>query len=166
MKKLNISPEDIVSVGITNQRETTVVWDAKTGKPLHNALGMIFYKLIIHFTLVYFLVWLDMRTASTVDKILATNKKNKDFLKSLCGLPLSTYFSAVKLRWLMDNVPQVQKAIDENRCLFGTIDTWLIWVGKHLFLSIRNYKFFCRILQEALTVDYTSLMLQTLQEQC
>lgn len=69
-----------------------------------------------------------MRTASTVDNILTKQKKNKNFLKMLCGLPVTTYFSAVKLRWLMDNVPEVQKAIDENRCMFGTIDTWLIWV--------------------------------------
>lgn len=73
-------------------------------------------------------MWLDMRTASTVDKILATNKKNKNFLKQHCGLPISTYFSAVKLRWLIDNVPEVEKAVKEKRCLFGTIDTWLIWV--------------------------------------
>lgn len=69
-----------------------------------------------------------MRTASTVDTILAKGKRNKNFLKAQCGLPLSTYFSAVKLRWLMDNVPDVKMAIKENRCLFGTIDTWLIWV--------------------------------------
>ncbi|KAK4872391.1 hypothetical protein RN001_014420 [Aquatica leii] len=110
LKKLDIDPVDIVAVGITNQRETTVVWDSKTGKPLYNAL-----------------VWLDMRTSTTVDKILLNGKRNKNFLKPLCGLPVSTYFSAVKLRWLMDNVEEVQVAIKENRCMFGTIDTWLIW---------------------------------------
>lgn len=110
LKKLNISKDDIVATGITNQRETTVVWDKLTGKPLHNAL-----------------VWLDMRTASTVDKILLNGKRNKNFLQSVCGLPVSTYFSALKIKWLIDNVPEVQKAIDEGRCLFGTIDTWIIW---------------------------------------
>ncbi|KRT85601.1 hypothetical protein AMK59_2420 [Oryctes borbonicus] len=108
--KLDISPEDIVATGITNQRETTVVWDSVTGKPLHNAL-----------------VWLDMRTASTVDQILQNGKRHKNFLKNVCGLPVSTYFSALKIRWLIDNVKAVRKAIAENRCLFGTIDTWLIW---------------------------------------
>ncbi|GJQ77199.1 hypothetical protein Trydic_g14870 [Trypoxylus dichotomus] len=108
--KLDISPEDIVATGITNQRETTVVWDSVTGKPLYNAL-----------------VWLDMRTASTVDKILQNGKRNKNFLKNVCGLPVSTYFSALKIRWLIDNVKRVRQAIAENRCLFGTIDTWLIW---------------------------------------
>ncbi|KAI4470002.1 sugar kinase [Holotrichia oblita] len=108
--KLDISPEDIVATGITNQRETTVVWDSVTGKPLHNAL-----------------VWLDMRTASTVDQILQNGKRNKNFLKNVCGLPVSTYFSALKIRWLIDNVEGVRRAISEDRCLFGTIDTWLIW---------------------------------------
>uniref|UniRef100_A0A1Y1KD37 Probable glycerol kinase n=1 Tax=Photinus pyralis TaxID=7054 RepID=A0A1Y1KD37_PHOPY len=110
LRKLDIDPLDIVAVGITNQRETTVVWDSRTGKPLYNAL-----------------VWLDMRTSVTVDKILSNGKRNKNFLKSLCGLPVSTYFSAVKLRWLIDNVPKVRDAISDGRCLFGTIDTWLIW---------------------------------------
>ncbi|KAK9701777.1 FGGY family of carbohydrate kinase [Popillia japonica] len=108
--KLDISPEDIVATGITNQRETTVVWDSVTGKPLHNAL-----------------VWLDMRTASTVDRILQNGKRNKNFLKNVCGLPVSTYFSALKIRWLIDNIEGVRRAIEEDRCLFGTVDTWLIW---------------------------------------
>lgn len=82
----------------------------------------------INFFRKFFLVWLDMRTACTVDAILAKGKKKKNFLKSQCGLPVSTYFSAVKLKWLIDNVPEVKLAIEENRCMFGTIDTWLIWV--------------------------------------
>lgn len=65
---------------------------------------------------------------------------NKDFLKKYCGLPISTYFSALKLRWLMDNVPDVRQAIDEGRCLFGTVDTWLIWVCNYRNLNYRwNY---------------------------
>lgn len=87
-----------------------------------------------------FSVWLDMRTAGTVDKILANGRRNKNFLKSQCGLPLSTYFSAVKLKWLMDNVPEVNVAIKEKRCMFGTIDTWLIWVGKSIFVRQENTK--------------------------
>uniref|UniRef100_A0A182J2M5 Probable glycerol kinase n=1 Tax=Anopheles atroparvus TaxID=41427 RepID=A0A182J2M5_ANOAO len=104
---------DIVAVGVTNQRETTIVWDRTTGEPLYNAI-----------------VWLDMRTSSTVEQLLETvpNKtKNKNYLKPLCGLPLSPYFSAVKLRWLIDNVPKVKAAIRSGNCLFGTVDTWLIW---------------------------------------
>ncbi|XP_035917256.1 glycerol kinase [Anopheles stephensi] len=104
---------DIVAIGVTNQRETTIVWDRATGEPLYNAI-----------------VWQDMRTSSTVDQLLETvpNKtKNKNYLKPLCGLPLSPYFSAVKLRWLIDNVPKVKSAIRSGNCLFGTVDTWLIW---------------------------------------
>lgn len=107
----DVLPSDIVAVGITNQRETTVVWDALTGEPLHNAI-----------------VWLDMRTTSTVDAILETvPNKSLNYLKPLCGLPISPYFSALKLRWLMENVPKVRQAIEEKRCRVGTVDTWLIW---------------------------------------
>ncbi|RZB40299.1 glycerol kinase-like, partial [Asbolus verrucosus] len=110
LKKLNINYEDIVAIGITNQRETTILWDSTTGKPLHNAL-----------------VWMDMRTSSTVDEILQHGKRSKNFLQNLCGLPVSTYFSALKIKWLMDNVEGVKEAMKEKRCLFGTIDSWLIW---------------------------------------
>ncbi|XP_072390839.1 glycerol kinase 3-like isoform X3 [Diabrotica undecimpunctata] len=110
LEKLNIDYADIVSVGITNQRETTVLWDKNTGLPLCNAI-----------------VWMDIRTSSTVDEILQNGKRRQDFLQNICGLPVSTYFSALKIKWMMDNVPGVKKAIDEDRCLFGNIDTWLIW---------------------------------------
>ena len=74
------------------------------------------------------LVWLDARTKSTVENLLAkVPGGHQDFLKKLCGLPISTYFSALKLRWLIDNVPVVGEAINDNRCLFGTVDSWLIW---------------------------------------
>ncbi|XP_073988346.1 glycerol kinase 3-like isoform X2 [Rhodnius prolixus] len=103
--------KDIVALGITNQRETTIVWDKHTGEPLFNAL-----------------VWYDIRTDSTVDQILAKlPDQNKDYLLPICGLPVSTYFSALKLRWLLDHVPAVRKAVRDQRCMFGTMDTWLIW---------------------------------------
>ncbi|KAL4717437.1 hypothetical protein ACJJTC_000586 [Scirpophaga incertulas] len=105
--------KDIIAVGVTNQRETTIVWDRSTGQPLHNAI-----------------VWLDMRTTSTIEKLLDTvpNKtRNKNYLKPLCGLPLSPYFSAVKLRWLSDNVDAVKTAMKKGTCCFGTVDTWIIW---------------------------------------
>ncbi|KAG6454184.1 hypothetical protein O3G_MSEX008547 [Manduca sexta] len=119
------NPKDVIAVGVTNQRETTIVWEQSTGKPLHNAI-----------------VWLDMRTSSTIDKLLDTvpNKtRNKNYLKPLCGLPLSPYFSAVKLRWLSDNVDSVKVAMKKGSCRFGTVDTWIIWNltggpngGKHI----------------------------------
>ncbi|XP_031779656.1 glycerol kinase-like isoform X2 [Nasonia vitripennis] len=111
LKQLTINPADIVAIGITNQRETTIVWDTKTGKPLYNAI-----------------VWMDMRTTSIIDELLKkVRNQNKNYLKSLCGLPISPYFSALKMKWLMDNVSEVQEAIKENRCMFGTVDSWLIW---------------------------------------
>ncbi|XP_048588294.1 glycerol kinase-like isoform X2 [Nematostella vectensis] len=110
-KELNINPTDIKAVGITNQRETTVVWDKVTGEPLHNAI-----------------VWLDTRTKSTVDKIVSKNSKSTlENVRSICGLPVNTYFSAVKLRWLIDNSEPVRKAVDDGRCMFGTVDSWLLW---------------------------------------
>lgn len=108
---LDINPSDIKAIGVTNQRETTIVWDKVTGEPLHNAI-----------------VWLDVRTATTVHNLIAkTPGQDKDYLRPKCGLPLSTYFSAVKLHWLIHHVPAVAKAIQEDRCLFGTVDSWLLW---------------------------------------
>uniref|UniRef100_A0A8C5U7N7 Probable glycerol kinase n=1 Tax=Malurus cyaneus samueli TaxID=2593467 RepID=A0A8C5U7N7_9PASS len=111
MKQLNINIANIRAIGVTNQRETTVVWDKTTGEPLYNAI-----------------VWLDLRTQSTVERLLKRIPgKNKTFSKFKTGLPLSTYFSAVKLRWLLDNVEEIRKAVEEKRAMFGTIDSWLIW---------------------------------------
>ncbi|XP_017771720.1 PREDICTED: glycerol kinase [Nicrophorus vespilloides] len=113
LSDLGRSVDEIVAIGVTNQRESTIVWDKTTGVPLHNSI-----------------VWLDMRTAQTVDQLLdkVPNKsRNKEYLKPLCGLPMSPYFSACKIRWLQDNVPKVKKAMDEGRCLFGNVDSWLIW---------------------------------------
>jgi glycerol kinase len=87
----------------------------------------VFFIITIH--LLTSTVWLDVRTTSTVDEVLAdVRDHNQDCLKSLCGLPVSTYFSAVKVRWLMDNVPEVKHAIEKKQCCFGTMDTWLLWV--------------------------------------
>lgn len=103
--------DEIVTVGITNQRETTIVWDTITGDPLYNAI-----------------VWSDIRTDAIVDQIIAKfPDQNKNHLKPLCGLPVSPYFSALKIRWLKDNVPAVRKAIRERRCKVGTMDTWIVW---------------------------------------
>lgn len=70
-----------------------------------------------------------MRTTDIVDDLLKkVRNKNKDYLKPICGLPLNPYFSALKIKWLMENIPEVRLAIEEDRCMFGTIDTWIIWV--------------------------------------
>eukprot|EP00039_Didymoeca_costata_P000938 m.48196 g.48196 ORF g.48196 m.48196 type:complete len:522 (+) comp10556_c0_seq3:122-1687(+) len=108
-KGLGYKVDDIAGIGITNQRETTIVWDKYTGKPLHNAI-----------------VWLDLRTTQLAEG-LEEKYGSKDHFRPVCGLPISTYFSGIKLRWLLENVPKVKQAVDEGRAMFGTIDTWLIW---------------------------------------
>lgn len=108
---LGYQVSDIISLGITNQRETTVVWDKVTGEPLYNAI-----------------VWNDIRTNQLVDKILAKlPDQNQNHFKELAGLPISPYFSALKIRWLKDNIRVVRRACRERRCLAGTIDSWIIW---------------------------------------
>uniref|UniRef100_A0A8C7VDG3 glycerol kinase n=1 Tax=Oncorhynchus mykiss TaxID=8022 RepID=A0A8C7VDG3_ONCMY len=111
LTQLNIDISNIKAIGVTNQRETTLVWDKETGEPLYNAI-----------------VWLDLRTQSTVERLInKTPGRNKNHLKHKTGLPISTYFSAVKLRWLMDNVDEVAEAVLTHRAMFGTVDSWLIW---------------------------------------
>ncbi|CAM0138803.1 Glycerol kinase [Umbelopsis sp. WA50703] len=98
----------IKTVGVTNQRETVLVWDRNTGKALYNAL-----------------VWCDTRTAPTVKKLKA--KEGSDKVGHLSGLPLATYFAGVKVRWLIENVPEVRDAIEEKRAMLGTVDSWLLY---------------------------------------
>ena len=100
--------EDIRAIGITNQRETTVLRDKHTGEPLCNAV-----------------VWPDTRTAGLVREL--RERKGAEDLQELCGLPLSTYPSSVKLLWLLQNDESVKKAYDEGRLAFGTVDSWLIY---------------------------------------
>lgn len=83
-----------------------------------------------------------MRTTTTMENVLDSvpNKtRNKNYLKPLCGLPMSPYFSALKIRWLIDNVPRVKQAVDAERCAFGTVDTWLIWVNRSIRIKIKEY---------------------------
>lgn len=100
--------EQLKTIGITNQRETTVCWDTNTGEPLYNAI-----------------VWPDTRTKNMVRQL--KKRDGADELLQLCGLPLSTYPSSVKLLWLLDHVEAVKKAYDEGRLSFGTVDSWLIY---------------------------------------
>ena len=102
------SLDQLTGVGITNQRETTIVWDRLTGRPLYNAV-----------------VWCDARNGVEVQRL--HDEVGQDHLRPKCGLPLATYFSATKLSWLLDNVPEVAQAMQEERLMFGTVDTWLVW---------------------------------------
>jgi glycerol kinase len=108
LDKAAVSASSLVAVGITNQRETSVVWNRHTGIPIHNAL-----------------VWMDTRT----DALVAHFSKDggQDRLRAKTGLPLATYFAGLKLRWLLDTVPGAQAAAEAGDLLFGTIDTWLAW---------------------------------------
>lgn len=110
-----ILPADLAAVGITNQRETTVAWSRSTGRPLHNAI-----------------VWQDTRTA-TLCKELGGGQGAERF-QAQTGLPLATYFSGPKMRWMLDNVPAVRAAAERGDLCFGTIDTWLAWnlTGRHV----------------------------------
>jgi glycerol kinase len=115
MAKLDITATDLVAVGITNQRETTVVWEKATGRPIAGAI-----------------VWQDTRTAALAEALGAG--EGQDRFRGLCGLPLATYFSGPKIRWLLDNIDGARAAAERGELLFGTMDSWLIWklTGRHL----------------------------------
>jgi glycerol kinase len=104
----NVPSGEIAAVGITNQRETTLVWDRRSGEPLYNAI-----------------VWQDTRTKAICDAL--AREGGQDRFRARVGLPLSTYFAGPKLKWLLDNVPAVQEAAADGNALFGTIDTWITW---------------------------------------
>ena len=108
VQKRSLRPADIAAIGITNQRETTVVWSRKTGKPLANAL-----------------VWQDTRVAGMVAELAKTG--GQDRFRPKTGLPLTTYFSGLKIRWILENVPDVRKLAESGEALFGNIDTFLVW---------------------------------------
>ena len=115
LAKAGLTAADLVSIGITNQRETTVLWDKATGQPLHNAL-----------------VWMDTRTSDLVAEL--ERDGGQDRLRGKTGLPLATYFSGLKLAWLLDTLPGARARAEAGELLFGTIDTWLAWnlTGLHI----------------------------------
>ncbi|MBP5402152.1 MAG: glycerol kinase GlpK [Treponema sp.] len=108
MAKLGISAKDIAAIGITDQRETTIVWDKVTGEPVYNAI-----------------VWQCRRTSAYCDKLKA--KKLEKKIRDKTGLIIDAYFSATKLKWILDNVKGVRERAEKGELLFGTVETWLIW---------------------------------------
>jgi glycerol kinase len=108
MAQAGLQPRDLAGIGITNQRETTVLWNRKTGRPVHHAL-----------------VWQDTRVGSAVSQLARAG--GPDRFRAKTGLPLSTYFSSLKIRWLLDNVAGVRAQAEAGDILFGTIDTFLLW---------------------------------------
>jgi glycerol kinase len=107
MRNANIAAEDLAAIGVTNQRETTIVWNPKTGRPWYNAI-----------------VWQDTRTDRIVN---ALSEAQGQMIRSRTGLPPATYFSGAKIQWILDNVPGVREAAGRGEAVFGNTDTWVIW---------------------------------------
>lgn len=107
IEKSRVKTEEVSAIGVTNQRETTVIWDFKTGKPVYNAI-----------------VWQDRRTAPLADLL---KEEFLSLIRSKTGLLPDPYFSGTKIWWLLDNIPGLREKAKKGRVVFGTIDTWLIW---------------------------------------
>jgi glycerol kinase len=108
LKKAGVSGTDLEGIGVTNQRETTVVWDRLTGKPFTNAI-----------------VWQCTRTEEICRNLTAEG--GQDRFRAVTGLPIATYFSGPKIRWILENVPEAKRAADRGNALFGTVESWIIW---------------------------------------
>jgi glycerol kinase len=108
IRENNVAPSSIAAIGITNQRETTIVWDRKTGEPVYNAI-----------------VWQDKRTASICEALKAKNLE--DYIRQNTGLVIDSYFSGTKIKWILDNVPQARERAERGDLAFGTVDSWLMW---------------------------------------
>ena len=107
-EKSGLSPTDIAGIGITNQRETTIVWDKNTGKPVYNAI-----------------VWQCRRTAPICDRLTADGLG--PYVKEKTGLLIDAYFSGTKIKWILDNVKGIRERAERGELCFGTVDTWLVW---------------------------------------
>ena len=114
---IGINGKNIAGIGITNQRETTIVWDAETGEPVYNAI-----------------VWQDRRTSGYCDSL--KREGLTEFIRKKTGLIIDAYFSATKIRWILENVPGARQRAEAGKLRFGTVDTWLVWMltrgGKHV----------------------------------
>jgi glycerol kinase len=115
LEKANLRSSDLVALGIANQRETTIVWERQSGAPVHHAIN-----------------WQDTRTDHLIREL--GGDAGQDRFRDVCGLPLATYFSGPKIRWLLDRVPGLRERAEGGEVLFGTMDSWLIWrlTGRHL----------------------------------
>ncbi len=110
LSKADLTRHDIAAVGITNQRETAVVWNKNTGEPVYNAI-----------------VWQDTRTQSIVDRLAAGSELGVERYKQIVGLPLATYFSGTKIVWILENVEGAREAAEAGDLIFGTTDSWVLW---------------------------------------
>ncbi len=144
LEKADISAEEIAGIGITNQRETTVIWDRKTGEPIHNAI-----------------VWQDRRTAAICEELKANGHAEQ--IRQTTGLVVDAYFSGTKIQWLLDNVEGAREKAEAGELAFGTIDSWLVWnlTGGNLHITdVSNAS--RTMLMNLETGDWDKSMLETL----
>ncbi|GAM63160.1 glycerol kinase [Vibrio ishigakensis] len=120
LDKLHLKSEDVAAIGITNQRETTIVWNKETGKPVYNAI-----------------VWQCRRTSAMCDQL--REEGWSDYIQESTGLVLDPYFSATKIKWILDNVDGARELADQGKLLFGTVDTWLVWKLTHGKVHVTDY---------------------------
>ena len=120
IEKASIDPKEIAAIGITNQRETTIVWDKNTGKPIYNAI-----------------VWQCRRTSKICDELKEKNLEN--IIRDKTGLIIDAYFSATKVKWILDNVEGAREKAEKGELLFGTVDTWLIWKLTNKKVHVTDY---------------------------
>jgi glycerol kinase len=142
LERAGLKPPDLAAIGITNQRETTVLWDRRTGEPVHNAI-----------------VWQDTRTDALVAEL--AREGGQDRFRRSTGLPLATYFSGPKIRWLLDADPELRRRAHAGELLFGTMDTWLIWnlTGQHV-TDVTNAS--RTMLMDLSTVDWSDELLEAI----
>ena len=108
LHKAGLKGTDLAAIGVTNQRETTCIWDRNTGKPYYNAI-----------------VWQCTRTHEICKELMADG--GQDRFRDITGLPVATYFSGPKIKWILENVPEAREAVAKDRALIGTMETWIIW---------------------------------------
>lgn len=151
MKDHQVSAASVKAIGITNQRETTIVWDRKTGDPVYNAI-----------------VWQDKRTASICEEL--KSRGLEEYVRHNTGLVIDSYFSATKVKWILDNVPGARARAEQGELAFGTVDTWLIWnmtggkahvtdytnASRTMLFNIRDLRWDEKLLQE-LTIPASML---------
>jgi glycerol kinase len=142
LNQTSVTSTDVAAIGITNQRETTLVWDKATGEPVYNAI-----------------VWQDTRTDFICKKLALTG--GQDRFRAKTGLPLTTYFSGPKIKWILDNVPGTRQRAEKGQLLFGNLDTWVIWnlTGVHV-TDVTNAS--RTLLMDLNTLNWDEEMLETL----
>jgi glycerol kinase len=144
LKKAGAAADQVAGIGIADQRETTVIWDRATGKPVYNAI-----------------VWQDHRTADTCDQLKARGLT--DYVRQTTGLVIDAYFSGTKIKWILDHVPGARQRAEKGELAFGTIDSWLIWNLTAGAVHVTDYSNASRTLLENIaTVDWDERMLSEL----